>query len=265
MQPPAAGEASFMKIRGALPLEGVPRRQTAEVQPPDAPCKTVEPGASNYFGESTMKKFLPLFVSLCGFAVAATGANAQFYKLHGADIGGGAIGQITTPLPANNFTRVNQTSTDSFGGLFSLRDHPVPWAGLEFNYAFTEYHQYYTDYNSSSAVIGTLSAKNHVHEATAAYMFHPKAHFLHPLGVEPFLNLGGGYLDFVPVDQLTNQWRGTGLVELGFDIPTSNPHMGFRVQGRELIYRQPDFNQPNLASRTWVATSEPMFGVWYRW
>ena len=61
-----------------------------------------------------------------------------------------------------------------------------------------------------------------------------------------------------------NQWRGAGLVELGFDIPTSNPHFGFRVQGRELIYRAPNYNQPALASKAWVGTSEPALGAWYR-
>jgi hypothetical protein len=210
-----------------------------------------------------MKMSHRLLAPLCGFILTAVTAQAQFYKLHGADIGGGAIGQITTPLPANNPTTVNQESTDSFGGQFSLREHPVPWAGIEFNYAYTEYTQYYQGFPTTGGGY-TAAVHNDVHEATAAYIFHPKSHFLHPLKAEPFLSLGGGYLDFIPTNSGSNQWRGTGLVEVGFDIPTSNPHMGFRVQGRELIYRQPDFYQSDLASRTWVATSEPMFGVWYR-
>jgi len=214
-----------------------------------------------------MYKFTRVFAPLCALALAAASSQAQFYKLHGADIGGGAIGQFTTPLPDHGTTSVDQKSTSSFGGMFSLREHPVSWAGLELNYSYTEYTQYYTGYTAPTGGSYAYSAKAHndVHEATAAYIFHPKAHFLHPYKVEPFVSVGGGYLDFIPTNGGSNQWRGTGLVEVGFDIPTSNPHMGFRVQGRELVYREPNFNQPNLAARTWVATSEPMFGVWYRW
>jgi len=211
-----------------------------------------------------MTKFTRMLAPLCLLAIAAASAQAQFYKLHGVDIGGGAIGQFTTPLPDHGTTSVDQNSTTSFGGVFSLREHPVAWAGIEFNYAYTEYTQYYTGYNGGNTAY-TAAVHNDVHEATAAYIFHPKAHFLHPYKVEPFASVGGGYLDFVPTNGGSNQWRGTGLVELGFDIPTSNKHMGFRVESRELAYRQPNFNQSSLASRTWVVTSEPMFGVWYRW
>ncbi len=42
-----------------------------------------------------MKMSTRLLTSLCGFALAAASAQAQFYKLHNADIGGGAIGQFT--------------------------------------------------------------------------------------------------------------------------------------------------------------------------
>jgi hypothetical protein len=214
--------------------------------------------------EITMKLFPRFITPLCGFVLAAASAQAQIYKLHNVDIGGGAIGQFTTPLPAMNRSNVEDNATNSFGGQFSLREHPVSWAGIEFNYSYSEYTQQYRGY--PNGYLGyTASAHNDVHEATAAYIFHPKYKFLHPMQAQPFISLGGGYLDFVPTNAGTNQWRGTGLVEVGFDIPTSNPHMGFRLQGRELIYRAPDFNQPDLASRTWVATSQPMFGVWYRW
>ncbi len=199
-----------------------------------------------------MKFSTRLILTLSGFSIAVASANAQFYKLHNTDIGGGAIGQFTTDLPASNPSNVTQNTSNSFGGMFTLRTHPVSWAGLEFNYGFTEYHQYYT------APTYTASVKNDAHEATAAYLFHP-----HFRKLQPFVAVGGGYIDFVPQTG-QNQWRGTGLVEAGLDIPTSNPHMGFRVQGRSLIYRNTNFEQPALASRQWVATSEPSVGVWYR-
>ena len=165
--------------------------------------------------------------------------------------GANAIGQFTTPLTSSNASIV-QGTTDSFGGLFSMREHPFPFAGVEFNYAYTEFTETYA--------ASTYTAKPHtdMHEATAAYLFHP--HFFH---FQPFLAVGGGGLDFVPYLG-KNQWRGAGLVEAGFDIPTSNPHFGFKVQGRALIYRDPNYYQANLGSKTWVATTEPSLGTYYR-
>ncbi len=202
-----------------------------------------------------MKMSSRLFLSLCGFAFAAASAQAQYsyLKVHNTDIGGGAIGQFTTELPAGNSSSVTQNTQDSLGGMFTIRTHPVSWAGVEVNYGYTRYTQYY------AAPGYTARTKSDAHEATAAYMFHP-----HFRKLQPFVALGGGAIDFVPTLTGQNQWRGTGLVEVGLDIPTSNPHFGFRAQGRELIYRAPNYGQSLLASRKWVATSEPSFGVWYR-
>jgi hypothetical protein len=206
-----------------------------------------------------MKMSSHFLATLCGFALAAASARAQFYKLHNADIGGGAIGQFTESLPAQNASSIEDTTHNSFGGMFSLRDYPVAWMGLELNYAYTEYGR---NIINEQAVGGyNQYVHNDQHEATAAYLIHPHLHYR---SVKPFVALGGGYIDFVPSYAGSNQWRGTGLVEVGLEIPTSNPHFGFRLEGRELVYRHPDFNQSNLASRTWAATSEPMFGVWYR-
>jgi hypothetical protein len=194
-----------------------------------------------------MKKF----ATLCALALVAATAHAQFYKLHNVDLSGGAIGQSPTTLSTQN-TGVIQTNTNSFGGLFSIKEHPVSWAGIEVNYGYTEMSEQY--------FASTYNARTHVdmHEATAAYIFHP-----HFRKLQPFVAIGGGAVDFVPnIGQ--NQWRGAGLVELGFDIPTSNPHMGFRAMGRELIYRDPNFGQPELASKQWVGITEPSLGVWYR-
>ncbi len=207
-----------------------------------------------------MKMSTRLLTSMCGFALAAASAQAQFYKLHQADISGGAIGQFTTPLTDGTGSTIEADNHNSLGGLFTISEHPVPWAGLEFNYAFNEYGSQITQFAAPaySQYVHTDS-----HEATAAYLFHPRARFFSKK-IQPFVAIGGGYIDFVPSYAGSNQWRGTGLVEVGFDIPTSNPHFGFKVEGRELIYRSPNFNQPDLASKQWVTTNEPMFGVYYR-
>ena len=108
--------------------------------------------------------------------------------------------------------------------------------------------------------IGSARVQSYNHEATAAYLFHP-----HFRKLQPFVGIGGGAIDFVPQNSVvSNQWRGAGLLEAGLDLPTGNPHLGFRVQGRSLIYRAPNFDSPAVSSRSWVATVEPTAGVYWR-
>ena len=197
-------------------------------------------------------KLTRLLAPVFALSLAATAAQAQFYKLHNVDLTGSAVGQFTTPLTSNN-TGVTQYTTDSFGGLFSLREHPVPWAGIEFNYSFTDFQERYVGPTYYQHV------KTDAHEATAAYIFHP-----HFRKLQPFVNVGGGYIDFVPSVAGPNQWRGVGLLEVGFDVPTSNPHFGFRVQGRTLVYRDPNFYSSQIGSKTWVSTEEPTLGAYLR-
>ena len=198
-----------------------------------------------------MKMLTRVYAPVCLIMATAGSAHAQFYKLHNVDIGGGAIGQFTTPLTTNNPTIVQGTN-DTLGGMFTVREHPVSWAGVEFNYGYHRFSEYF------NAPTYQARTKTNAHEATVAYLFHP-----HMRKLQPFVSVGGGAIDFIPSSG-QNQWRWTGLVEAGLDIPTSNPHFGFRLQGRSLIYRAPNFKQPNLASKSWVATNEPSLGVWYR-
>jgi hypothetical protein len=210
-----------------------------------------------------MSKMMKSLAALCLFSVAGAAAQAQFYKIHNADIAGSGIGQFTTVLTSN--TPIQARTTDSFGGLFSIREHPVSWAGIEVNYSYNRYTQDFTSpANAASPVPYDARVKTNVHEATAAYMFHP-----HFRNLQPFINIGGGALDFAPttvtsVATGSNQWRGAGLLEVGFDVPTSNPHFGFRVQGRTLVYRAPNYNNALLSSKSWVSTEEPTFGAYYR-
>jgi hypothetical protein len=199
---------------------------------------------------------LPLALAVTGLS-----AHAQFYKLHNADVAVGGVGQFTTPLTSNEHSATGdnqQFTTNSAGVLVSLREHPVAWAGVELNYGYTRYQQRFAYYEPSSTDTFNVTIPNDVHEATAAYMFHP--HFFH---LQPFVNIGGGALDFVG-DGASNQWRGAGLLETGFDIPTSNKHFGFRVQGRSLYYRAPNFYTSQISTKSWVVTEEPSVSAYIR-
>jgi hypothetical protein len=202
--------------------------------------------------ENAMLRFRSWALSLLVFACVLP-AKAQFYKLHEADVSVGGTGQLTTAVTEGNGN--HQRTTDSTGLLLSLRDHPLAWAGVEVNYG---YNRFTEDFITKGDQIHARVPVN-VHELSGAYMFHP--HFLH---LQPFVNIGGGALDFVPTARPGDQWRGIGLTEVGFDVPTSNPHFGFRVQGRALIYRAPSFDISAVATQKWVVTTEPSLSAYIR-
>jgi opacity protein-like surface antigen len=181
-------------------------------------------------------------------SLAWTVASAQFYKPHGADIGIAAAGQFTTSLTDQDISSTgellpHQSTTNSPGVLLTLRDHPVSWAGVEFNYQYTKFQQrYYSAYTSAP----TAFLPTNLHEATAAYLFR-----VHMKRLSPYVGIGGGALDFSLTNGLNNsnnQWRGTGLVDLGFDMQTHS-RLGFRLGARDLMYRAPDYQNAGCRRR----------------
>ena len=205
-------------------------------------------------------------------------AGAQFYKLHGGSISVGGTGQFSTTLtrsnPSSGFYNVPSTAggfltedivdqqqftTNSAGFVTSLQFHPVPFAGVELNYGFTHYSERFTNlYAASPGTNRVSNVLTDAHEATAAYQFHPKH-----IPLQPFVNIGGGAIDFAP-QTASNQWRGAGLLEVGFDVPVHFTHIGFRVEGRSLYYRAPNFYTTSLSTRTWRVTEEPSISTYYR-
>jgi hypothetical protein len=217
---------------------------------------------------------LPLFIAL-----GAIGAQAQYLTTHGASISVGATGQFNTTLNAEPETSVanapftpggtypvvvankQQFPTQSVGFLTSLQIYPVSWAGVEFNYGFTHYQERYTfNYlnTGNPSALQQVRIPTDAHEATGAYLFHPRH-----IKFQPFIGIGGGAIDFAP-SVAANQWRGAGLLELGFDMPVPRTHVGFRVEGRSLYYRAPNFYQPAISTISWRVTTEPSVSAYYR-
>ena len=219
----------------------------------------------------TMKYALPLLMLTAGSL-----ANAQYMKAHGVSISVGATspfdrtlttepssGIFVIPTPAGgviNTTVSNQKqfTTDSVGFLTSMQFHPKPWAGIELNYGFNHYQERYAFDYSAATTAQTLHVTTDVHEFTGAYQFHPKH-----IPFQPFVNVGGGALDFTPRAQ-SNQIRGAGLLEAGFDLPTYKGHVGFRIEGRSLYYRAPNFYQEAISTRSWRVSVEPSVSTYYR-
>lgn len=188
---------------------------------------------------TTLKRSLPMLALL---AVAAK-MPAQFYKYlpeHGGSISVGATGNFVKPLTTNEspytfnsvvngvtltntVTNQEQYITSSVGFLTSLQFHPVPWAGVEVNYGYQHYSERYNYNITGRAGTQVASIPTTTHEATAAYQFHPKH-----IPFQPFVNVGGGAIDFVPTAGGQNQWRGAGLVETGFEIAMRTPVASLR-------------------------------------
>jgi hypothetical protein len=222
----------------------------------------------------SIPRVLPLLAVL-----GTLSAHGQCLKNHKASISLGATGQFSTilndapetttnaaPLPVAGTYQVvvsnkHQYTTDSAGVLTSIQIQPAAWAGVEFNYGYTHYQERYTfNYinTATPTALQQVRVPTDAHEATAAYLFHPKH-----IPFQPFLGIGGGAIDFAP-SIASNQWRGAGLVEVGFDMPVHWTHVGFRVEGRSLYYRSPNFYQPAISTHSWRVTAQPVLSAFYR-
>jgi hypothetical protein len=221
-----------------------------------------------------LRRSIPIMMAL-----ATLGAHAQYLKNHKATLSAGGSGQFDTiltsgqtgtnafaPFPGGGTYPVTvaneqQFTTNSAGLVTSLQLDPVSWAGVEFNYGFTHYQERYTfNYTNTTTPAALQQTRIPVdaHEATGAYIIHA-----HHIPLQPFVGIGGGAIDFVP-RTASNQWRGAALMEVGFDMPVRWTHVGFRVEGRSLYYRSPNFYQPAISTRTWRVTSEPVLSAFYR-
>ena len=220
----------------------------------------------------SLKRAIPALMIM-----TAVSASAQFYKLHGASVSVGATGNYVetltdnpTPVTYNTVTSSGVTLTNtasnqrqyitsSVGFLTSLQFHPVPWAGVEVNYGYQHYSERYNYNLASTTATQTSSIPTTTHEATGAYQFHPKH-----IPFQPFVNIGGGAIDFVPTAGGQNQWRGAGLLETGFDVPMPGKQLALRVMGRGLFYRAPNFGYTTISTREWRVSAEPSASFVYR-
>ena len=228
--------------------------------------------------KQVIRRSLPLVFSFAMIG-ATTSAHGQFfsnmYKLKGGGLAIGGDGQFSTIISTNpssgtyafpggpgslteSVSGQQQYTTFSAGVIGQLAFHPEPWAGFEVNYGYTHYSERFAISASSSSAPVTFSVPTSAHEATGAYTFHPKH-----IPFQPFLNIGGGGIYFNS-NSNSSQWRGAGLAEVGIDLPTRNPHLAFRIEGRALFYRAPNFNTPALSTRSWRATEEPTLSAVYR-
>ena len=221
---------------------------------------------------SMLRRTLPVVLA---FSAASLSAQDTYLKAHGASLSVGGTGQFSTLLESNSqyvpltysipngtettsVFRQQQFTTWSAGFVTSLQLHPVSWAGVGINYGFNHYQERYLYQYATNSSYGQTHVTTDAHELTGGYLFHPK-HIL----FQPYVEVGGGAIGFYPT-QGSTQWRGAGLLETGFDLPIKNEHIGFRVSGRSLYYRSPNFGNPQISTRSWRVTEEPAVSAFYR-
>lgn len=182
----------------------------------------------------------------------------SYWQTHGFDFAASASGRYQQIVTSQQPARTNPT--EGLGVLVNIREHPVPWFGLELNYGFNHYSERFTSASTGFA-IGRLQQDQH--EATAGYLLHIRAP-----GIQPFIALGGGGINFRGTHanpQYGNQWRGTYMYEVGFDFVSRNhPHFGVRVQEHGLFYKAPDYHIAGLRSNGYIHQAMPSAGLFYR-
>jgi len=182
----------------------------------------------------------------------------SYWQTHGFDFAASASGRYQQVVTDQSPSLTNPT--EGVGLLVNVREQPVSWFGLELNYSYNHYGERFT-----SAATGTSIGRiqQDQHEATAGYILHIKAP-----GIQPFITLGGGGINFRGTKanpQYDNQWRGTYMYEVGFDLASrKHPHFGVRVQEHGLFYKAPDFHVANFRSNGYVHQALPSAGVFFR-
>jgi opacity protein-like surface antigen len=209
----------------------------------------VEWGAILHTKRRLNSAFIPLYVVI----FIATTVHAQTsvgLSLYGAFSG------------ATNGNGVQESPSNSAGGLIEVRHISNPIFGFEGTYSYNRSNQVYRAQCSGPActtvVPATVSAN--AHELTADWV--PSIHIsnLRPFGV-----LGAGLLLNVPDSGQTNSTNSNKAVYVygaGLDWGLL-PHLGLRFQYRGNLYKTPDVTRLYTSTDAFTHTAEPMIGAYF--
>ncbi len=196
-----------------------------------------------------------LAASACAAARAQTSIAASVY---GAFSG------------ATNGNGVQESPSNSAGGLFDLRHISNPILGWEATYAYNRADQVYTYTGAAPAVCPAPPAScgppspapvsANAHEVTADWV--PSIHIsnLRPFGV-----LGVGLLLNEPAGGQSNTTSSNQAVYVygaGLDWGLL-PHLGLRFQYRGNLYKAPDITRLYTSTDAFTHTAEPMIGAYF--
>jgi hypothetical protein len=195
---------------------------------------------------------LPLTASAQDAQSAPAGPTLPASRKYDVALSG--FGQVTG---ASNGNFIVHDTTESMGGLLSLRDGYKPLLGYEVNYDFTRYSE---SYNKGQIA----RVQNNVHEGTLSYLAQANTEY----GFQVFATIGGGIMVFAPT-RLGGGGRSPQLLpaftySLGLNHNVMSDHIGVRVQYRAVKYKAPDFHEFLLNTQTLRTTMEPSIGAYFR-
>ncbi len=132
------------------------------------------------------------------------------------------------------------------------------WAGVEGNYGFSRNTQNY------AGGFGSSSIRSDIHQATGAFVFHAP---LRASNVRPYALGGGGALVFDPTGTASSgfarQTKGTFVYGGGLDVDVAR-NIGVRAEYRGLLFKTPDFSDPNLNLDKFSHIAQPSVGFFVR-
>ncbi len=190
--------------------------------------------------------FLPLaaFVLSCAAIQAQTSVGLSLY---GAFSG------------ATNGNGVQESPSNSAGGLVELRHISNPILGFEATYSYNRANQVYAGYPSCSLCVPAAVSAS-AHEVTGDWT--PS---LHIGSFRPFGVLGLGLLLNEPASGQSNTTSSDQAVYVygaGLDWGII-PHLGLRFQYRGNLYKAPDVTRLYTSTDAFTHTAEPMIGAYF--
>jgi len=223
---------------------------------------------SNAFRRWSVGSLLLCVVSALAGPVAkgqSTGSTGLDKQLSRIDFALSGIGEFTSTVSgvekrdagtASPIT-IQQSQSETFGVLVSLRYIKSPYMGFEGNYSYARYVQDYTTF-----IPGGVQANTH--EYSVGYVAHPPAFFT----LQPYVGAGIGTIEYKPTpnggEGLSTQARALYYYTAGVDEYFPSSHLGLRAGFRQYISLAPDFEQNYLTITRRAITSEPQVGVFLR-
>jgi opacity protein-like surface antigen len=184
-------------------------------------------------------------IAFCASASAQTSVGVSLY---------GAFSGTTT---GNN---VQESPSNSAGGLIELRHISNPILGYEATYSYNRANTAYRCNGTSCPVLAPATVSANAHELTVDWV--PSVHVgnLRPFGV-----LGVGLLLNEPTGSQANtssSARGVYVYGAGLDWGVL-PHLGLRFQYRGNLYKSPDLSKLYTSTNAFRHTAEPMVGAYF--
>jgi opacity protein-like surface antigen len=202
---------------------------------------------------------LVAFFGLLSLIFAAASARAQ------TDVALSIYGAFNGSTNGNG---VQQSPSNSAGGMLELRHISNPLMGFDVTYSYNRDNQAYagtivlpSPCPASGCTITSAAVKADAHELTGDYVVSVKIANLRPFA------LGGlGVLLNEPVSGQSNTTSSTKPVFVygaGLDWGLV-PHLGLRLQYRGNVYKAPDLTKVYTSTGAFTHSAEPMLGAYFR-